>query len=293
MADENTTQTSNTPATSTDQAPLDGQSTVSNTQAAPAATPATPATQAKSVMMPSSALKKLKEAERDKGRKAALAAQDEEARKLGFANYEALKLAAAQAKNAPKPAAQGKPKDKPAATTSEPSETPANDRSSNRFQRENQQLLEDKRRLNKRKNMLEKQLAERDSLLQRESTLRQLSRIASRAGIHGDDENEMAVSLYEKHVSQLSDEQLETFDDEAFFAKTLRESKPYLFGVRDVPATTSAAAPQASTSAASTASTPTATNTTTSPKKNVMDMNRKEYAEYLASRGLTNPADAT
>ena len=298
MTVENHTQTTQT-TPNTSSAPLDGQSTAST--ATPGTTTETttttpPAEKGKSVMMPSGALKKLKEAEREKGRKSALALLDEEAKKLGFANHEALKLAAAQAKAKPNTQAN-KTNGKANTATPKPTEPSAetqqpNDRSANRYQREAQQLLEDKRRLNKRKNILEKQLAERDSLLQRETTMRQLSRMASRAGIHGDDENEMAVSLYEKHVSQLSDEELESFDDEKFFSEHLRKSKPYLYGVREVPATTSATAP-----AATSATTPTATSTTTTAtsggRVDTMKMSRKEFADYLASRGLTSPANGT
>jgi hypothetical protein len=171
----------------------------------------------------------------DQGRRA----QEKLAKELGFASVEAMR--ASVAKNAKKaaPAASAKPAGKPAASTEEvppAAEAPGgkSSKSSRKAEQFRQNWLETRREAKALREQLEAKEVEM-----------KLREAAMRVGITDTD---FALTLFDRHLSGLSEEQTTSFDERAFF-EGLRAERPYLFANTATPAVPAAPPPKPSVAA--------------------------------------------
>jgi len=251
-----------------------GQAETPTTQQAPAATPA-PAAQAapaataaesKVVMLPQSAMKELKEREREKGRKQALADMAKEA---GFSSVEEMTKAMAKRKNGGEPVRQTKPSN----NTSRPHAPDKNDKELQRLSRERDELAKRMKYETERR----KELQQEKEALEAEMSLREA---AVQVGVKDID---VAIELLRRDTKGKTEEELRTFDEHKFFAG-LRETRPYLFNEVLKPATTGTGAgnppapkPEEATQAGAQGS-----------QIDARKMSREEYQNRLASLGLNS-----
>jgi len=199
--------------------------------------------------VPQAEFKKLKEKEREKGRKAALAEITEKVKAAGFESLdEALgqipKLAAQVEELLSKP----QPTDNEDETMAQQKKKPANkngqskrnntrgkkDRMESkdakeiaRLERERAKERERWRKEEKRRKATEKKLAATEAMME-------LREVAINAGVKDVD---YAVRLMTRECEGKTKEELAAFDETAFFTG-LRDTKPYLFGETTVPANT-------------------------------------------------------
>jgi hypothetical protein len=208
-------------------------------QSAPESTPEP--RQPKVLTIPSNAMAQIKREEREKGKKAALAELEARLKKHGFSSVEEMERAAVS-KNRPnrsnaRPAAQParsaprEPEAAPAAAA--PAGSP--DRAMRRIEREREHALEEARRHNTARSIEEKKRKKAEKELAAIQAEMELRTAAVRAGVTDVD---YALELLRRSVRGKTAEELKSFDESAFFGKTLRASHPYLYGVVDQPANT-------------------------------------------------------
>ena len=193
----------------------------------------------KVIMVPTRAMKAIKEEERKKGAASVTATLDKEAQNLGYANHAAMMehLRAQRASaQAPKPKGNNGAQATPQASETPPA-PPKNrndhqamqqyDRDRARWQRENEQKDRRFAESEKRRRRAER---ERDAI----EANAKLERIASGCGIK---DTSYAIHLLTQHCQGKTLEELGKFDEKAFF-DGLRPAHPYLWGEVVVPATT-------------------------------------------------------
>ena len=249
------------------------------TPAAPATPPAAqPATQQaqpgtvdpKTVVLPSSSFKTIKQAEREKGSKAA---KLELAHRAGFTTVEAFEAALPRLKQEAPPALAATPPAQPPAATQQPDPNAAHSEAVKRLEQEKAQLAADFAKEQAEKDRLR---AEKDAL-EAEYTLREA---ATKAGVK---DVGYALHLYVRAHEGKTEEELKG-QDEAKFFEGLKATHPYLFNTVVQPATTGV---------------PGGTPPAPKPgevngmgaegnKVDVMKMTQREYQEHLRKRGL-NP----
>jgi len=199
----------------------------------------------KIVQMPSDALKRIREKEREKGRKAAQAEMDQKARQFGYRDFASMEAALAKKKATQSPTKPGQPPvaAKPAEPTTEDAAAQPNggrpDRRLTKLERENQRLLEAKRAANRARAHEEKRRRELENELDLTKVEYQLRQTALESGITNRDNIGYALHLLRSHIEGKSEKELEGFDEAKYFQETLRKSHPYLFGVETRPANTS------------------------------------------------------
>jgi hypothetical protein len=255
---------------------------------APAA-PAAPAAVSaeKTMMIPTSAMKRVKEEEYSKGRQAAL---DQLAKDAGYESNADLVSALARLKQAP-PAAAPRPQAPQAApaqdeVTDEVAQAQASavaSRSQNRqeaaLQRNLEKALNERNKYANSASDYRKQLDAAHAEVDAIRAEMHLRTIAAGVGVQDVD---YSIMLLTREVEKLTPEQAAQFDERAFF-EGLRKTKPLLFGEQVVPATTGVGggsppkppAPGQVTAAA-------ASNGRVDAKK----MNPQEYQALLRSRGI-------
>ena len=225
------------------------------------------------VTMPSHAMKSLKEKERERGRRAALAELDQQAKANGFKDHADLVKQAQGAK----------------ARTTQLTDKPATDRTTTdrngnqmaRNERERARQLEAQRKTNRELARAKRKAKDAERQLVAQQTETQLRVAAARAGIKDVD---YAIHVFRGMVNTLDEKQLENFDENQFFASKLRETHPYLYGetpARTEPATTTAAPLAPSAPKQNTAS----TTTTLDASK----LSPQDFKKRLAELGLGDP----
>jgi hypothetical protein len=243
--------------------------------------------------IPTQAMARIKREERDKGKKLAMVELEATAKKAGFASAEEMMKAASQfRRQAPK---GGTPqRTQPAATRTEakpavtppPAEARPVDRAARRAEREHEKTLEEVRRLNRARASEEKKrkAAERQlEAMQAEMTLRTS---AVRAGVQDID---YALELLRRKIQGKTADDLKTFNEDEFFAKELRTSHPYLYGVTDIPANTSAGGPTRETPKPGAQPKPPAPGAPANGVADARSLTPQQYADMLAKHGIKNP----
>lgn len=250
-----------------------------------------PAKDPKVVTIPTRAMAQIKQAEREKGKKLAIQELNARAKALGFNTWEALEAAAIQKPStAPKSPPAGLPeeaKETPQATQGQQppkqvqpaqkaSQKPSNGRD---LQRELARAAEEKRRLNQQRAAEEKRRRALEQQLDATQAENALRLAAVKAGVTDPD---YALHLLRNKLQNKSAEELESFDEDEFFSKNLRETHPYLYGVETRPASTSqSAAP------------PTPSKATQAPNGSgpidARKLSREEFDQRLKQLNLTPP----
>lgn len=231
-----------------------------------------------------SEFKRLKDEQREKGRKAALTELDQRARALGYPNWAALEKAAADAKQRPtlpkpqaaKPAAEASPE----ASQGQGSGNQEADELT-RLRAEAAQLRERERKARIQLQRQQKAQAESERVTAAREAEHELSIAAAKAGVK---DTKYALHLLREHLSGKSVEELNSFDESKFFSSELRKTHPYLYEVESRAPTTGPGADLASPSPKS----PPAAPPTGNPN-DVRKMSQQEFEAYLRSKGMTPP----
>jgi len=250
----------------------------------------------KVTMVPHSAMKRIKEEAREKGRKQALEELNAQARAAGFKDFESMKAAAQRragnnAKQATsKPAASSNPKDSAASTASTDGATstadPAVLRRLKKLEEENARLAEDRRRSNKLRSQDAKQRKTLERKLVEVEVENELKLAAREAGVSVE-YLDFALDRLRRTVAGKSAEELKSFNEATYFQE-LRERMPVLFGTTERPANT---APAPKDSAPSNAKPPPpgpAAKAQAAPK-DAMKMSRAEFQKHLEEQNLAKP----
>ena len=254
--------------------------------------------------VPQDAFAKLKEREREKGRKEAQAALDarldEKAKAQGFDSYAAFMKAVSEQRAAP---ATPAPDATPAPAPPDPKEDPMPDPKDNKPNEPNGDADQRRQRLDQRARqrfrkeraqhgtkmaeMRRKHVAEvtrRKSLegqLKQKNTEMELREVAILAGCT---ELDYSMDLLKREMRGKTAEDLAEFKPDEFF-KGLRKTKPFLFSETPVPANTGPAngadtpPPPSPGDAAAAAG--------DGAKKDVREMSDKEFQDHLRSKGLS------
>jgi hypothetical protein len=225
-------------------APLGTPPAGSAPEAPPAADPAAPNPAAaraepKNVVVPTSAMRRIKDESYAAGQQAAL---DSLAQASGYANHQELAQALAKLKGQPAaqpaaaaaqpaPAAQPDPSLDPAAQLGADKEAR---RTEGRYQRQIEAALNDRNKFAQSAKEWQGKAREYQAEVDAVRAEMHLRTIASGAGVQDID---YAITLFSREVERLTPEQAATFDEKQFF-EGLRKSKPLLFGESVVPANT-------------------------------------------------------
>lgn len=195
------------------------------TTPAPANPPPTTQPAARKVVsMPTDVIAKIRQEEREKGKRKALKELEARAKALGFSSLEAMEQAAA--KRSARPAAQSPqtatPESQPA-----PQVSTRADKEKLRLEQERIALRRQAAQADKRRREAQREVDK----MRAEMTLREA---AIRSGVVDAD---YALHVLRTDLARRSPEELSSFDEDAFFAD-LRSKKPHLFNVVREPANT-------------------------------------------------------
>lgn len=251
------------------------------------------ASTAKILTIPSNAMAKIKREERERGKKAVLAELDAQAKKAGFTTWEDMMKAATTKptvqKTSVRPATQ--PVEKAQAATPAPT---GNDRAFRRAEKERERALEEVRRLNRARATEEKRRKDAERRVQAMEAEMTLRTAAVRAGVQDVD---YALELLRRKINGKSADELKTFSEDEFFAKELRSSHPYLYGVTEIPANTSsqvapkdAPKPPAPTGKPTQMPAPAPTGNGGGSMVDARKLSSQEYSELLQRYGIRNPS---
>lgn len=193
--------------------------------------------ESKTVVVPTQAMKRIKEEEYTRGKQAAL---DELSSGAGFGSSQELVAALQKLKGQPAPAAQTAPVAQPPQT--DPNEDPAavlasgkeDRREAGKFQRQLEKVLNERNKFAQSATQWQSKAKEAQAEVDAVRAEMHLRTIASGCGVQDID---YAITLFSREVDRLTPEQAQTFDEKAYF-ESLRKSKPLLFGEAVVPANT-------------------------------------------------------
>lgn len=249
----------------------------------------------KNSIVPQDAWKRMKEKQREQGRKQAHKELEQQAQHLGFSSVTEMLAAAAASR---KTAAATPPARTQATTDDEESDPPQQerrndrprnghhrpnqDRSQQRFEAERQKLaqqLEVERRARVKAEKLARLRAKELEAKETEASLREAARDS------GVKDVDYAVSLLRREVEGKSTEELKDFDEKKFFSKLL-EDRPYLGGEVIRPATTGTGVGTQPRPAGVPPQPPNA-NGANGASIDARKLNPQEFAELLRKRGLT------
>ena len=208
----------------------------------PAAAPVAAAPQTdKTMVIPHSAMKRIREEERENGKNAAM---EQLAKDAGYASHSELVSAMAKLRAAPAPAAaaaQPSPTPQPTGDENDPSLTPEqvakmkdSRREQGRYERQLEKTLGERNRYAQSASEWQRKAREAQAEVDAVRAEMQLRTIAAGAGVQDID---YAITLFSREVEKLTPEQAEKFDERAYFEQ-LRKVKPLLFGEAVVPAST-------------------------------------------------------
>jgi hypothetical protein len=97
-----------------------------------------------------------------------------------------------------------------------------------------------------------------------------------------------ALTLLQRELRSKDPEALKSFDENAYFAKEMREAYPYLYGVEELPANTgSPAEPKGSPKAPAAPPPPPAGN---GSSRDARQLPMADYKKLLEQRGLSDPS---
>jgi len=244
----------------------------------PAEPEAPPVGEPKTLTIPTSSMASIKEAEREKGRKAALDELNLEAQKAGFSSW--AEMAAEATKKKATPEMPKKPVKKTATTSKKAAPEAAESAPTvdvRRLQADYQRVQQ----LHANEVRARKQATAQLEALQAESELR------VEAVRHGVQDVDYALHLVRKSLSGQTPKDLAAFDAKKFFRATLKSTHPTLYEATVIPATTgteSKGDDAAKASAADEAS------KKAPPVKRAKDMTVEEYRAGLAKLGLHDPS---
>lgn len=238
----------------------------------------------KTVVVPTSAMKRIKEEEYARGQQTAL---DELAKSAGYASHTELVQALSQLKKAPP--AQAAPQQRPAPVADEPNDDPAKDlanaknerREEGKYQRQLEKVLNERNRYASSATEWQRKAKEFQADADATRAEMHIRTIAAQTGVQDID---YAVILFSREVERLTPQEAETFDEKVFF-EGLRKAKPLLFGEVVQPANTGTGvggAPKPPAPAAVRA------QNGANGAVDVRKMNPQEYQAHLAKRGI-NP----
>lgn len=253
----------------------------------------------KNVVMPTSALGRLKQEARERGKKEAMAELEKQAKTAGFESLQAMfatTAALVRGQGNGQPKANGKPqRPQPQAHTQanvEVAEQPASapqrqngqhqGRSWKEQRRHEQQLererkaRDEERRFRLQEEKRRKRAEQHTEALEAEMYLREQ---AIMAGVKDVD---YAVTLLRRSIEGKSEKELQTYDEQKFFTD-LREKHPYLFGEVVRPVTTGTGAGNAPTAPPPGKVTQ---QTANNAQVDAAKMNDKEFKDHLRKRGL-------
>lgn len=225
------------------------------------------------ITVPTSAMRRIKEEERARGKRLAKQEADQRAQSLGFANTEELEQAAAATK---KPAVVA-----PTAPAPEPA-LPASGDDVAQLKAAIAQLEAKNRQLAKKNVGADRETRRLQQELEAAEAASALKFAAAKAGVVDVD---YALHVLKKHVATLPSDGSAVFDEGKFFRETLRASHPALYAVQDRPATTGHSEP--AVSRPTPVVKPPETN---GAGKDALKLSREEYDARLRALGLTNPA---
>lgn len=259
-------------------------------------TPVATIADGKNVILPQHAFGKLKEEQRQRGKREAINELEAKFKAAGFSSLDdaiaamaAVKNNVAKAEAKPEPAPKQAQAAKPAPKAVEPEayadeeaqetvQPPANvpaDKQLQRLQREREKLAKQFAAEQAQRRKLQRQLEAKEA----EFALRET------AVGRGVKDVDYAVRLVQREISGKTEQQLASFDENKFF-DNLRQTHPYLFGEMVVPATTGTgvgaapAAPKAGNVQAAQGA---------ASKFDARSASTEDYYRALRARGLTPP----
>jgi len=234
----------------------------------------------------------IKRREREKGAKAAL---QEAAKAAGFETYE--KMVEASKQRTDRREDQGRPRG-----DREGGEAAALRSENNKLKKMLSELEGKNAALASEKAKWEKQARRARSDLKDAGTEMEIRTEALRAGVTDPD---YAVQLVRKHIKGKSDAELQSFDASKFF-DGLKESKPHLFAIVEMPANTGPGGKQEQAQAGEPGSPAPKPKAPPAPKPGKQEqaqaqeqlpdarkMTRQEYQEHLKKHGLHDPSSMT
>lgn len=202
----------------------------------------------KTMVIPHSAMKRIREEERENGKQAAL---ESIAKDAGYASHTEFVSALAKLRNQPaaQPAAQAVPakqvqeEDDGSLTPDQVAKMKDSRREQSRYERQLEKTLGERNRYAQSATEWQRKAREAQAQVDAVKAEMQLRTIAASVGVQDID---YAITLFSREVEKLSLEQAEKFDEKAYF-EGLRKSKPLLFGETVMPATTGTGAGSAPT----------------------------------------------
>ena len=251
-----------------------------------AADPALPTiANGKNVILPQHAIGKLKEEQRQRGRREALSELEAKFKTAGFSSVDEALEAMAQARNVPAPAkvekAPAPPKAVAPVVEDEEAQTIAQPQTGSDAQKQLQRLQREREKLAKQFAAEQAQRRKLQRTLEAKEAEFALRETAVGKGVKDVD---YALRLIQRELEGKDEAGLRTFDETKFF-DGLRQSHPYLFGEMVVPATTGTgvgaapSAPKASDTQAAQAA---------ANRLNARDMKADEFQKLLRARGFTS-----
>lgn len=239
-------------------------------QTEPAPAPA-PATDGRTVVLPSDAVKRMRDEERRAGERAALANLDARAQAEGFGSHAEM-LAFASAQRAAAAAQPPAPAQTPAPAPQDPVAV---------AQAERDKAVEATRKLNRERAKLERENRRLQTDLLEQQALTELKIAAKDAGLADVD---YAVEIFRRTAAKLPEAEQHKLDQNKFFREELRKSHPYLYVAVDKPVHTGP------TDHGTTP--PPAKPDQTKPTTEKVDANKmspEQFRAHLAKRGLRDP----
>lgn len=282
MQDENTVMEETAPAVEATAATATAPEVTATAQAADPALPTIAG--GKNVILPQHAIGKLKEEQRQRGKREAMTELEAKFKAAGFGSIDDAIAAMAAARNAPAKATPAPVKAKePELTVDEDVQTTAQPQGTGDYAKQMQRLQREREKLAKQFAAEQAQRRKLQRTLEAKEAEFALRETAVGKGVKDVD---YALRLIQRELEGKDEKALATFDEGKFF-DTLRASHPYLFGEMVVPATTGTgvgaapAAPKAGTVQAA----QTAANQIDARK-----MSQDEFQKLMRSRGFNATA---
>lgn len=250
----------------------------------------------KVISVPTHAMKKIKEDSAALGRKQFQQELDAQAAELGYKNHEDWVRASREARAA----SSTTPSSTPAtASTSQPETKPATASAQggdgDQLVAENQRLKQEKENALSQQKRLNRQLARstresnklKNQLLAQEATT-ELKLAAKDAGVQDVD---YAVTVYERMIAGMGEEDLKTVDERKFFGEQLRKSHPHLYQAVDKLVSTGTRNQQEITKPATSNGNQQKPGTNQEGGAiNARNMTPDAFQTLLRSRGMSNPS---
>jgi len=235
----------------------------------------------KNVILPQASMAKLKEEQRQRGKREAMTELEAKFKAAGFSSIEDAIAAMAAAKNAPaKAAAKASPAPKAVVETIEEAAVEATTQTGSDYTKQLQKLQRERERLAKQFATEQAQRRKLQRTLEAKEAEFALRETAVGKGVRDVD---YALRLIQRELEGKDEKALAAFDEAKYF-DGLRQSHPYLFGETVVPATTGTgvgaapAAPKAGNVQAAQGA---------AGKTDARSMSQDEFQKLMRSRGFS------